>query len=61
MQCSGWAVRSPQCDFSGTIREKWAEFTNLYGNKGEISLQSRLSGGEGGIRILGTGVTRTTV
>jgi hypothetical protein len=51
------AVRSLQSDLAGTNREIWAGFTNSAGNEDRNSLQSRLNGGEGGIRTLGTGVS----
>jgi hypothetical protein len=51
------AVRSLQSDLLWNYREKWASFAYSRGKGGGISLQSRLRGGEGGIRTLGTGVS----
>jgi hypothetical protein len=45
------AVHSLQSGLASKNRDKWAEFTHLTENKGVNSLQFRLYGGEGGIRI----------
>jgi hypothetical protein len=45
------AVRSPQSGLLGNYREKWASFAYLAGKGVGISLQSRLRGGESGIRF----------
>ncbi len=51
------AVRSLQSGLSRENREIRAYFVHLAENRGRDSLHSRLRGGEGGIRTLGTGVS----
>src|ERR1700730_7087174 len=47
----------PQSGLSTNYREIRASFAYFGGQRGELSLQLRLRGGEGGIRTLGTGVS----
>jgi hypothetical protein len=54
---SSRAVRSLQSGFCANNREIRACWACFGGKCGEISLQLRLAGGEGGIRTLGTGVS----
>src|SRR5437016_3265656 len=51
------AVRFSPVQVVSKYREKWACFAHFGVRRGGISLQSRLRGGEGGIRTLGTGVS----